>query len=409
MCSLLKSDSDPAAVVLGANLNGLGIMRNLGSRGIHTITIDYRHYMIGLFSRYGEKQICPKNKLLDTLKTIGARYVNKAILFPTGDEFLDLIMKYREDLAHYYHFPFPQNDLLKKILDKGEFYDLIKMLDSDIPKTWSGDNMNNLAQIRFPCILKPALGYKFRNYFFNKKVLVVNELLTLKSLVNYFSTKGLKMIIQEIVPGNDRNQISVATYFDNNSIPLSTFVSRKVRQNPIGFGVGTYVESYREDYLESRAKNLLSNLGYKGIAEVEYKYDEQDRKYKLIEINPRSWEQNELASMMGRDIIYAAYADLAGKVLDQKNTNHEKMTWVFMFRDILSACSYIWHRQLSLKEFIKSYHTKKVWAVFRFNDPLPLLGFFYFSLIVGILSLCSKAQRFARMIIEWLIGLFFKY
>ena len=126
---MLKSDSNPVAVILGANLNGLGIMRNLGSRGIRTIAVDYRHYMIGLFSRYGEKQVCSKEKIIDTLKSIGAQYRNNAILFPTGDEFLDLIMQYREDLAHYYHLPLPDNELLKKMLDKSEFYDLMKSLD----------------------------------------------------------------------------------------------------------------------------------------------------------------------------------------------------------------------------------------------------------------------------------------
>lgn len=403
---MVKSDSNPVAVVLGANLNGLGIMRNLGSRGIRTIAVDYRRYMIGLFSKYGEKKVSSKEKIIDTLKSIGAQYRNNAILFPTGDEFLDLIMQYREDLARYYHLPLPENKLLKKMLDKSEFYDLMKSLDSDIPRTWCVDDKDTLAQVQFPCILKPAYGYRFRKYFFNKKVLVVHDLSSLKKLLEYFSMTGIKMIIQEIVPGNDENQISVAVYFDKNSVPVTSFVSRKLRQNPVGYGVGTYVEPYQEEYLETRTKTLLSSIGYKGIAEVEYRYDEKEKKYKLIEINPRSWEQNELAARMGKDVIFAAYADFAGIVQDQQETEGEKMVWVFMFRDMLSAFVYIRNGQLTLREFLKSYQIKKVPAVFRFNDPFPLFGFCCFSVIVGTSSVYFKAQRLARMVAKRLIGFF---
>lgn len=403
---MLKTDSNPVAVVLGANLNGLGIIRNLGRRGIKIITVDYRHYMIGLFSKYGRKKVCSKAELMETLKTIGSTYRNNAILFSTSDEFLDLIIKFRDDLSHYYHFPLPDNDLLKRILDKSEFYNLVGSLDTDIPKTWSCDDIDNLDQIQFPCILKPAYGYLLRKYYFNKKVIVVHEISYLKKLLEYFSKAGLKMVIQEIVQGKDENQISVAVYLDGNSVPLTAFVSRKVRQNPVGYGVGTYVESYHEDYLEDRAKRLLSSIGYKGIAEVEYRYDEVDKKYKLIEINPRSWEQNELASKMGRDVIFAAYCDYAGKKPDQTEAESGKMVWVFMFRDILSAFSYIRNKQLTLKNFIKSYRIKKVRAVWSSDDPLPLLGFLYFVLIQGTLSLCFKAQRLNRIIRERLIGLF---
>ena len=252
--------------------------------------------MIGFFSKYGHRKICSRPKLIETLKTIGSQYCNNAIIFPTGDDFLDPIIKHRDDLSQYYHFPLPDNDLLKKILDKSEFYNLVKPLDVDIPKTWLCDDIDSLDEIEFPCILKPAYGYKFREYFPNKKVIVVHEMSYLKKLLRYFSMAGLKMVIQEIVPGSDEKQISVAFIWIIIRCRLLRLFRRKVRQNPIGYGVGTYVEPYQEDYLENKTKWLLSSIGYKGIAEVEFKYDERDRKYKLIEINPRPWVQNELAA-----------------------------------------------------------------------------------------------------------------
>jgi D-aspartate ligase len=400
---LLKLDSNPVAVVLGADTVGLGIIRNFGRRGIRTITLDDQHYRIAFFSKYGHKKVSSKAKLIETLKTIGSRYCNNAILFPTGDKFVDLIIQHRDDLSHYYRFPIPDNDLLKNILDKGAFYNLIRPLDVDIPKTWCCDDINNLDQITFPCILKPAYGYLFREYFPQKKVLVVHEISYLKKLLAYFSQIGLKMVIQEIVPGNDERQVSVAVYMDRDSVPLTTFVSRKVRQNPIGYGVGTYVEPYREDYLENKTKWLLSSIGYRGIAEVEFRYDERDSKYKLIEINPRPWAQNELAAKMGRDVIFAAYCDMAG-IPYQKETKCEKTVWIYMVRDLISAFSYIRNGQLTLRKLVESYRIKKVEAIFSFDDPFPLFGVFYCIFIKGILTVYFKAQRLTQFIRKGLLG-----
>ena len=381
--------SEPVAVVLGANLNGLGMIRNFGRRGIRTVTVDHYHYMIGFFSKYSHERVCSKSRLAEALHAIGAQY-RHAILFPAGDEFLELIIRHRDSLADYYCLPLPDNYLLKNILDKGAFYDLAGQLNVDIPKTWGCDEGENLEAIEFPCILKPAYGHVFRKYFPNRKVFVVREMSDLKKSLAYFSGMGLKMIVQEIIPGKDENQVSVAVYMDRNSVPLTTFVSRKVRQNPIGYGVGTYVEPYREDYIENEAKRILSRIGYKGIAEVEFRYDERDKRYKLIEINPRPWVQNELSSVMGRDVIFSAYCDLAGKAPYQAETKEQKTVWVFMVRDLSSALTYIRNGQMTFRELIKSYRLKKIEATWSLADPFPLLGFLYYVLVKGTLILCSK-------------------
>ena len=92
------------------------------------------------------------------------------------------------------------------------------------------------------------------------------------------------------------------------------------------------------------------------------------------------------------------------KIPHKKETRCEKVVWVFMFRDLLSAFSYIRNRELTLKSLIKSYLTKKVCAVYSFNDPLPLFGFFYYMLIKGILSLYFKMRRLTCVIWKWIIG-----
>ena len=44
-----------------------------------------------------------------------------------------------------------------------------------------------------------------------------------------------------------------------------------------------------EPELASTARNLLESLGWHGPAQVEFKFDPRDKRYKLIELNPKLW------------------------------------------------------------------------------------------------------------------------
>ena len=91
-----------AAIVFSCHVNGLGIIRSLGRKGIPVLGLDYESN-IGLFSRYCQSMHCPdpkkdKEGFVEFLIKIGPRFRERPVLFPTNDPWLMAISEYREEL-----------------------------------------------------------------------------------------------------------------------------------------------------------------------------------------------------------------------------------------------------------------------------------------------------------------------
>ena len=120
------------------------------------------------------------------------------------------------------------------------------------------------------------------------------------------------MLVQECIPGGDENLVVAACYVDRTGAFQAGFNARKLVQSPPGFGTGCVVESANRPELFERTIRLLRAMEFTGIAEVEYKLDARDGEYKLIEVNPRPWDQHRLGAACGVDLIHLAYCDYAG-------------------------------------------------------------------------------------------------
>ena len=121
-----------------------------------------------------------------------------------------------------------------------------------------------------------------------------------------------RAIVQEMVEGGDDHLLITACYMDRSSRCLGAFYAQKLVQIPEGFGTGCIVRSVDRPELLEPTIRLLQSIGFSGVAEVEYKWDSATGEYKLIEVNPRPWDQHRLGKACGVDLIYMAYCDHAG-------------------------------------------------------------------------------------------------
>ena len=69
----------------------------------------------------------------------------------------------------------------------------------------------------------------------------------------------------------------------------------------------TFAVSLKDPYLEDMAVNLLKEIGYFGIAEVEFMRDDKDGLYKLLEINGRPWGWHTLLKASGINLPYMLF------------------------------------------------------------------------------------------------------
>jgi predicted ATP-grasp superfamily ATP-dependent carboligase len=83
---------------------------------------------------------------------------------------------------------------------------------------------------------------------------------------------------------------------------LAEFSHRRLREKPPSGGVSVLCESVEmRSELRQSAQLLLKQLGWQGVAMVEFKSDPRDRIPKLMEINGRFWGSLQLAIDAGVD------------------------------------------------------------------------------------------------------------
>jgi len=395
-----KFNDSNVAVVLGLGMTALGVMRNLGRNGVSIVCIDSDSWAIGAFSRYCTKkciysQATLKKNFAEYLRTLGDSLDGKKVLIPTEDKYVRFISDHRKELEDSFIFVMPDEKLCESIMNKRLFYNLALTHDAAVPATYfpqleDGGIATIAGKITYPCIIKPVYSkeWDFVSTLKAIKASNPNDLIDkYHTIANHNSTE---VLIQEIIPGHDNQQYSLCAYFNRESQPLVAFVARKLRQDPIGFGVGTYVKSAREPELEKMGIEFLKKIKYKGIAEIEFKRDSRDKKFKLIEINARSWTQNTLPAKSGVNIIYLSYLDALGTSNGQNSSYQTEVKWFNDFRDIFSSIQYIRKKELSLNEWVRSFRGAKEFATFSYDDPAP---FFYFPVYSALRLLKDAIVR----------------
>ncbi len=381
----IKNNHDPIALVLGCYITGLGTIRELGRKGIPVIGLDDSKNQIGFYSRYCKAVNTPKpfseeNKYIDLLKNIGDLLNCKGVLIPSSDIEALAILKHRNELEKYYNFIMSDLSTSEKFINKSIFYKTLQRLDIKHPKTYYVKDEIELLEIskniKYPCIIKPALSYYFR-LDFNTKLFPVKSKNELLSKWKKIKLKNHEVFIQEIIPGEVNNMFGLNAYYKKNSNSSNNFfMYQRIREWPHEFGNGSLIKRVHIPELVEVINRLVKNIGYYGLIDAEFKRDCRDGSYKLIEINARSWMQNSFPGAYGFKISYWAYMDAIGKHVEYKKEDICKndLNWVLLFDDIRSALCHIKKNELSFRQWLLSYYKcKKIHAYFDIKDPLPLM------------------------------------
>ena len=148
----------------------------------------------------------------------------------------------------------------------------------------------------------------------------------------------------------------------------SVFTGRKLRQRPPRFGECRVGESvYVEDIINDGEK-LLSGLGFFGISQVEFKYDARDGKYKLMEVNPRSWSWISLPIAMGINIPFACFCDALGIQIPAQPMTRQRVLYISLADDLYWSL-----KARDGKPWMHCFRSyeKIVEPFFTISDPLP--------------------------------------
>jgi len=94
------------------------------------------------------------------------------------------------------------------------------------------------------------------------------------------------------------------------------FMHKRLREYPVTGGASTLRVSTRNERLARYSVRLLKEMGWEGVAMVEFKMNPCDSNAKLMEVNGRFWGSLSLALNAGVDFPYLMYKLMLGKDVD---------------------------------------------------------------------------------------------
>ena len=368
------SQNNPA-FVFGMFETGLGISRSLGRNGIQVNGFDYKKD-IGSYSRYIKFSLCPnpikdEGRFVEYVIDIAKSFEHKPVIFIAADDFLEVFSRNRLVLQKYLLMNLPEEETLKLAFNKGLLYEKCGNLGIDCPKTYTES-----ANFIFPLIIKAKNVNAWRNKFSgNDKVIIVNNHNELEKHRKILDELNIGYVLQEIVPGNDDRFFKYNTYRGKDGEILAEFMLQKLRQNPVRYGVGSLVKSIYDEEIRDIGRTVFELIEYKGVGSAEFKYDERDNKYKLIEINSRYWQQNILPTKCGVNFPLIEYLYLSNSRSLMSYSNYDKgVKWINMYMDFTSFLYYRKEGKMELMDWVDDIKGEKVFSDFAGDDLIP--GFY---------------------------------
>ena len=123
-------------------------------------------------------------------------------------------------------------------------------------------------------------------------------------------------------------------------------------------------------------RKILSAVGYRGIFSAEFKRDERDQQFRILEVNARVWIYVEFAGRCGVDVVSMAYRDALGLAVADVETYRHGARMVSPYLD-LAALRHAWlNKQMSAASGMRSWVGAQQPA-FNFTDPVPSLRDWY--------------------------------
>lgn len=384
------SNKKGGVIIIEGHVQGLSNTRSLGESGIPVIVVD-KNNCLARYSRYCKKFFyCPdyiSPDFVDFLISLAEKEnLQGWSLIPSNDHAVISISQNRSKLEKYFKIITPGLEIITNIYDKSKLLHIAQEVNVHIPKTYFLESSRVIFDnIHYPVLTKGRYGLSFYKAT-SKKVFFSTSAKELKRhLVEIEKSFQItETFTQEYIPYDGSNKTLSFTAFCINGEIKTHWVGKKVREHPIRFGTATLARSVECDELLEPSSKLIKALNYTGVCEVEFLLDPADSKYKLIEINARTWLWVGLSNACGVNFALMIYNYLNRLPIDFPKNYEVGVNWVNYLTDIVFSFQSIIKGQLTIKQYINEFKGRTVNAIFSWKDILPGIMFLFLSIYIAI-------------------------
>jgi len=373
-------------------------VRTLGRLGVDAYGVHDTPRAPAAWSRYSKGKFVyrqgddPRSFLREVAHSIGRR----ALLIAQDDVSTLVIDEHADDLREWFLFPDQPRGLPHTLANKREMAKLCGRLHIPTPEVVfpaSGDEVIAFAERRgVPVVIKgveswvPGTGIAARPVIAHTR----EQLLAEWNAMTH--AERANTMLQEYIPGGADSVWMFNGYFNEASECLLSFTGRKLHQSPPYSGVTSLGICLENDVVGDTTKRLAKEVGYRGVIDIGYRYDERDGLYKLLDVNPRVGATFRLFvdRETGIDVVRALYLDLTGQPVPPGRTPVGRK-WLLDPWDVKSCVAYRRDGRLTLPEWARAYRGVDELAWLAKDDPLPFLA------VAGRVL----AKRFRRAVVRF--------
>jgi predicted ATP-grasp superfamily ATP-dependent carboligase len=365
----------PPVILLGGAANALSVARQVGRLGAQVYALPEPPGLV-VHSRYC-RGLRPGGTWEQFLLGPESDFLRGAVLLACGDAGIQLIAARREQLAERFRLDDSNPAAQRQMLDKLSTYRAAAAAGVPTPKFWVAESRQQLEAVRgelvFPLVVKPRLSHVFENKT-GKKLLVVNDYNGVAAAVDEIAATGTDCLLMELIPGPDDRLCSYFTYLDEDSRPMFHFTKRVIRRYPLMTGGACYHVTDRIPELPELANRLFRHVGLRGLANVEFKRDARDGRYKVIECNARFVASDCLVARSGINLAAFVYSRITGRELPKMDTYALGMRLWDPVRDFQAQAALRRRGELTLWQGLASVCHRQTFQYFQWTDPLPALA-----------------------------------
>jgi D-aspartate ligase len=359
----------------------LGIARSAGRLGIPVHRIARERSAPARLSRYSRGWSCIPDRastaeILEFLHECSGS-VGRALLIPIDDAASVFVDEHAQALEPDFLFPRQPEGLAQALSSKREMYELCMRHGIPTPASAFPESEAELLQYAeqgaFPTVLK-CINAGDAPPSAPRVAIVEDRDQLLAAYRRMESPQAPNLMIQEYVPGKPETIWMFNGYFDGQSACRVGFTGKKIRQTPPYTGATTLGVCLPNPTVEDATVRLMAAVGYRGILDIGYRFDQRDGQYKLLDVNPRIGGTFRLfVGENGLDVLRTMYLDLTGQEVPT-TTLSEGRRWIVEPWDLASSLTY-WRRgDITLGEWLRSLRHVREDAWFAADDPLPFLA-----------------------------------
>ena len=360
---------------------GVGVLRTLGRRGVTVHAMLEDRFTPAAVSRYlAAGFVCPTTGLeqpevlVDTLLAIGAVIGRRSVAVPTDDEAAVLLAEHADRLSECFLLPPVPRTLPRTLADKGGLHALCIQHDVPTPRSRAPVDHDELLAIGrdwgYPLVLKNLEAWtRLRAPVVRHTTVVHSERELLAACP---PGSALSVLVQACIPADRAEDWITHLYCPADGGAPVVFTGVKLRSWPPDAGVTTRALASANPALAEQAVEFCRRIGYRGVADLDWRLDRRDGRYKLVDFNPRTGAQFRLMeSVDGLDVVRGLHLDLTGRPLP-RGPQLRTRSFALGQLDLPSAAVWGWQRKRLPPELLPRRGVERAWLCR--DDPAPVLA-----------------------------------